>query len=147
MGLLLYGAQHNVCETMPDIAHVANRPRVVETTVESAKEVMNLDFTAPTTNNVVVEEPKIEPQVTPAVESAVEEKVAIQHTPEVESVAHEESITTVDSAESAEPVQEEQKVEPKPEKPQKTKWTDRFRGFAERFRNKVDDMFTGDDFI
>lgn len=152
MGLLLYGAQHNVCETMPDIAHIANRPRAVDTPVDSVKEVMNLDFTAPTIDNAVVEEPKIEPQETPTVESALEERVANQPTPEVESVAHEEDNTTPATIEQTEPeqtesVQEEQKIEPEQPKSQKRKWTDRFRGFAERFRNKVDDMFTGDDFI
>ena len=145
MGLLLYGAQHNVCETVPDRSHVANRPRVVETPIEPVKEEMNFNFA--TTNSVTVEEPKAEPEVTPIAAPVVEEHTPIAPTPEVE----EESVTmereeVSDKTEPTEIIQEEQE-EPKPEKPQKPKWTDRFRGFAERFRNKVDDMFTGDDYI
>lgn len=145
MGLLLYGAQHNVCETVPDRSHVANRPRVVETPIEPVKEEMNFNFA--TTNSVTVEEPKAEPEVTPIAAPVVEEHTPIAPTPEVEeeSVAMEREEVS-DKTEPTEIIQEEQK-EPKPEKPQKPKWTDRFRGFAERFRNKVDDMFTGDDYI
>ena len=145
MGLLLYGAQHNVCETVPDRSHVANRPRVVETPIEPVKEEMNFNFA--TTNSVTVEEPKAEPEVTPIATPVVEEHTPIAPTPEVEeeSVAMEREEVS-DKTEPTEIIQEEQE-EPKPEKPQKPKWTDRFRGFAERFRNKVDDMFTGDDYI
>lgn len=145
MGLLLYGAQHNVCETVPDRSHVANRPRVVETPIEPVKEEMNFNFA--TTNSVTVEEPKAEPEVTPIAAPVVEEHTPIAPTPEVEeeSVAMEREEVS-DKTEPTEIIQEEQE-EPKPEKPQKPKWTDRFRGFAERFRNKVDDMFTGDDYI
>lgn len=145
MGLLLYGAQHNVCETVPDRSHIANRPRVVETPIEPVKEEMNFNFA--TTNSVTVEEPKAEPEVTPIAAPVVEEHTPIAPTPEVEeeSVAMEREEVS-DKTEPTEIIQEEQE-EPKPEKPQKPKWTDRFRGFAERFRNKVDDMFTGDDYI
>lgn len=145
MGLLLYGAQHNVCETVPDRSHVANRPRVVETPIEPVKEEMNFNFA--TTNSVTVEEPKAEPEVAPIAAPVVEEHTPIAPTPEVEeeSVAMEREEVS-DKTEPTEIIQEEQE-EPKPEKPQKPKWTDRFRGFAERFRNKVDDMFTGDDYI
>lgn len=145
MGLLLYGAQHNVCETVPDRSHVANRPRVVETPIEPVKEEMNFNFA--TTNSVTVEEPKAEPEVTPIAAPVVEEHTPIAPTPEVEeeSVAMEREEVS-NKTEPTEIIQEEQE-EPKPEKPQKPKWTDRFRGFAERFRNKVDDMFTGDDYI
>ena len=145
MGLLLYGAQHNVCETVPDRSHVANRPRVVETPIEPVKEEMNFNFA--TTNSVTVEEPKAEPEVTPIAAPVVEEHTPIAPTPEVEeeSVAMEREEVS-DKTEPTEIIQEEQE-EPTPEKPQKPKWTDRFRGFAERFRNKVDDMFTGDDYI
>ena len=145
MGLLLYGAQHNVCETVPDRSHVANRPRVVETPIEPVKEEMNFNFA--TTNSVTVEEPKAEPEVAPIAPPVVEEHTPIAPTPEVEeeSVAMEREEVS-DKTEPTEIIQEEQE-EPKPEKPQKPKWTDRFRGFAERFRNKVDDMFTGDDYI
>ena len=145
MGLLLYGAQHNVCETVPDRSHVANRPRVVETPIEPVKEEMNFNFA--TTNSVTVEEPKAEPEVTPIAAPVVEEHTPIAPTPEVEeeSVAMEREEVS-DKTEPTEFIQEEQE-EPTPEKPQKPKWTDRFRGFAERFRNKVDDMFTGDDYI
>lgn len=145
MGLLLYGAQHNVCETVPDRSHVANRPRVVETPIEPVKEEMNFNFA--TTNSVTVEEPKAEPEVTPIAAPVVEEHTPIAPTPEVEeeSVAMEREEVS-DKTEPTEIIQEEQE-EPKPEKPQKPTWTDRFRGFAERFRNKVDDMFTGDDYI
>ncbi len=145
MGLLLYGAQHNVCETVPDRSHVANRPRVVETPIEPVKEEMNFNFA--TTNSVTVEEPKAEPEVTPIAAPVVEAHTPIAPTPEVEeeSVAMEREEVS-DKTEPTEIIQEEQE-EPKPEKPQKPKWTDRFRGFAERFRNKVDDMFTGDDYI
>ena len=145
MGLLLYGAQHNVCETVPDRSHVANRPRVVETPIEPVKEEMNFNFA--TTNSVTVETPKAEPEVAPIAAPVVEEHTPIAPTPEVEeeSVAMEREEVS-DKTEPTEIIQEEQE-DPKPEKPQKPKWTDRFRGFAERFRNKVDDMFTGDDYI
>ena len=151
MGLLLYGAQHTVCETVPNNTYVENK-KITTTPMETAKVDMNLDFAGNSDNRVAVEEPLVAPVETPVVEPVVTDNVQ-ESTPvqPVADVVNAENATQ-DDAVSPENQQEENKEAKNEErnesadKPKKPSLADRFRGFAGRIRSKLDDMFT-DDFI
>jgi cell division ATPase FtsA len=141
IGLLLYGAQHNACETMPEMPHLvaAKAKNATNNQTPNIATSVSLDFT-----NV---EPVATPECSVVVESVAEKAV----TTEIEEQPQEVTPITENLEPQTEKV-EQTAVEKQPEKqpeeqpevtnPRRPKWQERFRSFAERFRNKVDDMFT-----
>ena len=127
VGLLLYGAKHNACETSPEIVlpistnGVAPTP-ISETPIEPKADI----FT------------NIPPVVVPPIEEVKAE--------EVNDVSGENEVSQPPVEVVAEPKEEqgEPKLEPKPEPKSEPK--ERRSGWMDRFRNWVDDMFT-DEYI
>ena len=132
IGLLLYGANHNACETIPKMKEVERVP--VIPTLEKPKDI----FTVPTNNSAeeVAKEPFYEP-----IQPQVQEKPIDEDKPEIPSV--EEPV--VENEEQQQEQQQEQPatvvVEEKSGKEGRGLFG-RLRNIADRFRNKVDDMFT-----
>lgn len=123
VGLLLYGAKHNACETTPDTNNsVQTNNPAATTTITSAEPTSDIFTNVPP----VVEPSKGEVATEEEVENEVE-KEEIPHQPEVGVAGHENE-------------QKEQTVEEKP------KSAERKRGWMDKFRNWVDDMFT-DEYI
>ncbi len=165
MGLLLYGAQHSVCETMPSLSQILinNKHKREETKPEQPN---GLDFTGGQNGGELpVETVEVDcrlpyspstPEETEIVSPSQRDNVDIEkpvggvenHPIEVEggadSVDNSEKTDAPEKADNENIGQERQNAGES--KPQKQSLSERIRGFAERFRNKVDGMFT-DDYI
>lgn len=142
IGLLLYGAQHNACETMPEMPHLvaAKAKNATNNQTPNIATSVPLDFTS------------VEPVATPEVE-VVPESVVVESVAEktVTTEIEEQPQEVTPSVENLEPqtekveqtaVEKQPEEQPEVTQPRRPKWQERFRSFAERFRNKVDDMFT-----
>ena len=148
IALLLYGAQHNSCETMPGFnKSVGKRVEAEIPTVDTTGDV-GLNFANPGTESDVAQAPVTPSVISPVTPSevttpTVEENDPAQNTPEVEVEVENEvetALPTVEKEHTDEP--ENEVVQPK-----KRRWADRFRGLVDHVRNKMDDMFTNDDVI
>ena len=123
VGLLLYGAKHNACETTPDTNNSVQTNNPAATTTTTSAEPKSDIFT-----NVP---PIVEPSKG---EVATEEEV--ENEVEKEEVLHQLEVGVA----GPENEQKEQTVEEKPRS------AERKRGWMDKFRNWVDDMFT-DEYI
>ena len=158
IGLLLYGAQHSGCETVPNTARVPmnHKSPVVDTPVVRN---MDLDFT---TNSPLKEDaysvtsPSPMPFAvpTPTVVETANEPAPMNESEIAATVTEEhvqQSETMVESSANLADASENQSVETDNQgaeeaDTQKPKWTNRFRVFVDRIRHKMDDMFT-DEYI
>lgn len=122
VGLLLYGAKHNACETSPEMLRpiLANNPVTTPIPEVATKEKTDIftnvpPVTVPPIEKVEVEEPK-------------------------EENNHEETPQPEDTVVEPKEEQDEPKSEEKP------KMKEKKSGWMDKFRNWVDDMFT-DEYI
>ncbi len=130
IGLLLYGAKHNACETMPEYRGAT--PTAVPTPENKAGDPTDI-FTLPR------EEYKVEnPTTTPVVEV---EKPQTPQPLQPTGTGPDAKERKIENKEG----EEQTEVEVN-EKPKKESLSSRFKGFMNRFRNRVDDMFT-DEYI
>jgi cell division ATPase FtsA len=149
LGLLLYGAQHNSCETALNIQQIIeqNKKRQNEpTTVEKEASENGLDFsdTGINVGQEATELPKADTTPIPEKVDMPEEVVATTPT---EFVGPSEELAEEQEKETLTPEPEKQEQPSDSKKSKKSGFGTRLRGFVDQFRNKVDDMFTGDDFI
>lgn len=127
VGLLLYGANHNACETSPEIIRSVLPNGVAQTPISEISTEQKADIF---TNVPPVVVPPIE-DVKPEEVNDANGKIEIQQPPvEIHDVPEEKK--------------EEPKLEHKPEPKPEPK--ERKSGWMDRFRNWVDDMFT-DEYI
>ena len=127
VGLLLYGAKHNACETSPEIVRPISTNGVAPTPISETPIEPKADIFT-----------NISPVVVPPIEEVKPE--------EVNDVSGENEVSQPPVEVVAEPKEEqgEPKLEPKPEPKSEPK--ERRSGWMDRFRNWVDDMFT-DEYI
>ena len=127
-GILLYGAEHKACETMPGTL----RESVKEHTPEPAAEPLNGGiFSAPIEPRRVVEQPKIEVASQPEPISQPEESAQV------------ENMDSKQEEQADKPVEEPSKKSfnsPKRGEKGGSRWMDKFRSW-------VDGIFTEDEFI
>lgn len=144
IALLLYGAQHNSCETAPDITQIINQNKKKHSTPtpaeETAGENLGLNFNGTNVNGG--EEVAVSPQeeVAPMADKHDAQEGVIEETPRPEPIEQSDEESEKDA-----PKAEVQSVDVA--QPKKSGWAARLRGLVDHVRNKMDDMFTNDDVI